>query len=79
MIDCDKAGQLIEQAEFESIGFWQKRKLRLHLKICKICCDYEEDNKVLSKIIKMAGVKFSHGCISEEEKAKMKSNLNNHQ
>ena len=78
-IDCDKAGQLLEQGAYDKIGFWERRKLRLHLKMCQCCTDYENDNKVLSKIIKMAGIKFSKDCISNEEKERMKAHLENHQ
>lgn len=78
MIDCGKAAELIERGEFEQIGFWRRRKLRLHLKICNLCNDYHEDSKVLSKVIKIAGVKFCDSCISEEEKERMKAHIENH-
>ncbi|MBD3637086.1 MAG: hypothetical protein HUJ25_07035 [Crocinitomicaceae bacterium] len=78
MINCEKAGQLIEQKEFEKIGWFRKRKLKLHLKVCKMCRKYDEDNIVLSKIIRMAGVQFSDRQISAEDKERIKAHLTNH-
>lgn len=78
MINCNKAGQLLEQEEFEKISWWKRRKLKLHLKICKVCADYEKDNKVLAKIIKMAGVHYSSSCMAEADKEKIKSHLAKH-
>jgi hypothetical protein len=76
-IDCEKAGQLMEQEEFEKLGFWERRRLRMHVKVCECCSKYQEDNSVLAKVIRMAGIKFSKNCISEEEKAKIKEYLAN--
>ena len=75
MIDCNKAGALIDQSDSEKISWLQKRKLKLHLKMCELCRKYDTDNKVLGKIIKLAGVRYSNNCISEKEKQQMKEKL----
>ena len=77
MIDCSKAGQMIEQIQFEKIGWWKRRKLKLHLKMCNCCKEYEKDNHVLAKIIKLAGVKHYESSLSDAEKQEMKSRLSN--
>ena len=78
-IDCNKAGQMIEQQHFEKLSWWGKRKLSFHLYVCKVCKSYQEDDKVLSKVIKIAKVEYSGQCISDEEKVKLKDHLSNHQ
>lgn len=77
MIDCEKAGALIDQKEFEKLGWMARRKLKLHLKMCALCKKYEDDNKVMGKILKMAGIKYSSNCISDSEKDQMKEKLAN--
>lgn len=75
MIDCAKAGALIEQGEFEKLNFFQKRKLRFHIKMCGLCAKYEQDNRVMAKIFKMLASKNSAKCLSEVEKNKLKQKL----
>jgi hypothetical protein len=78
MIDCNKAGQMIDQGHHDSLSWWGKRKLKFHLGMCRMCKKYDNDNEVLSKVIKMAGIKYSNKCISQEEKNKIKEHLANH-
>lgn len=73
MIDCGKAGEIIEKREFEKLSWLQKRRLRLHLKVCGLCKKYEDDNKVLNVLIKMIGVKAHEKCLSEKQKEEMKA------
>lgn len=75
MINCNKAGQMIEQHQYDKLSWWGRRKLRFHISMCKLCRHYDEDNEVLSKVIKMAGPEYSDKCISDDEKAKMKDHL----
>lgn len=75
MIDCSKAGQMMEQIQFEKIGWWKKRKLKLHVKMCNCCKDYENDNRILAQLIKIAGVKHCDTALSEQEKQDIKSKL----
>ncbi|MCB9223551.1 MAG: hypothetical protein R2780_04710 [Crocinitomicaceae bacterium] len=74
---CNKAGQMMEQQHFEKLSWWGKRKLRIHLYVCKVCKCYHEDDQVLSKVIKMAGNGHTDKCISDDEKSKMKDHLAN--
>ena len=78
MIDCNKAGQLIEQKDFEKLSWIERRKLRLHLKVCGICAKYEEENLVLKKIIKFASAKYCNKCLSAEEKQQIKDRMAGH-
>jgi hypothetical protein len=75
MIDCNKAGQMMDQREFEKLSWWAKRKLKIHMGICKACTKYENDNHVLARVIKMAGAKHCDTCLSEDEKQVIKSKL----
>ncbi|MEO9531194.1 MAG: hypothetical protein ABJG68_12280 [Crocinitomicaceae bacterium] len=75
MIDCSKAGQMMEQREFEKLGWWARRKLKLHMGVCKACKKYENDNHVLAKILKMASSKHCDTALSPEEKSEIKSKL----
>lgn len=75
MMDCEKNGQLMEQSAFEKLGWWKKRKLKFHLGMCKKCQKYENDNRILAKVIKMAGSKHCASALSEIEKAEIKSKL----
>ena len=65
MIDCGKAGQMLEEREFKNLSWFKKRKLKFHLGMCKACKKYEDDNHVLAKIIKMAGSKH---CLNLKKK-----------
>ncbi|UKN02983.1 hypothetical protein K6119_05575 [Paracrocinitomix mangrovi] len=75
MIDCKRAGQLIEKKEYEKLNWFQKRKLRIHIRVCGLCADYEKDNVVLCKIIKLANIKHSKHCLSQEEKDQLRQTL----
>ena len=76
-IDCKKAAELIDQQDAaENIGWWGRRKLRFHLVLCRMCKGYNGDSKVITKIIHLAGVKYSDSCLSDHEKEEIKRNLN---
>ena len=75
MIDCKEAGKLIEQQGFEKLSWVKKRKLKFHLRMCKACEKYENDNHILAKIIKIAGVKYCDSHLSDKEKSQMKEKL----
>ena len=77
MIDCNKAGEFMEQGHYDKLSWWSKRKLKLHLKVCDCCKKYEDDQTVISKVIKLAGIRYKEECLSSDEKKKMKERLAN--
>ena len=79
MIDCKKAGQLIDQKDAaEKLGWWSRRKLKIHLVFCKMCNGYHDESRVVCKIIRMVGVRNAHQCLSENEKSEIKRNISEH-
>ncbi|MFT4603188.1 MAG: hypothetical protein ACI857_003376 [Arenicella sp.] len=75
MIQCEEAGQMIDQQGFEKLSWGKRRKLKFHLRLCKMCKKYENDNHILAKIIRMAGPKHCDSVLSETDKQEMKSKL----
>ena len=78
MINCKKAGLLIEKNEFEKLNRFTRFKLKLHLAICKPCKKYYKDNSVLIKVIRLANFKHCDSCLTDEEKVQMKQKLADH-
>ena len=77
MIDCSKAGEMIEQLQFEKISWWKKRKLKFHLSMCSCCKEEQKDKPVLNKIIKIAGVEYTNQKKKKKEKDQIKNSVFN--
>ena len=73
MISCDKAAIICNKAQYGEASFKDKLKLRLHLFICKTCSAFTKKNTQLTTLCEKANL---HG-LSEQEKVKMKEQLQN--
>lgn len=76
-IDCSKAADCCDKAQYEEAGTLDKLKMMLHLKFCEKCREYTEKNTKLTRLIHKAGIK---PCSEEEKKAwkqQIESNLPN--
>ena len=76
-MNCQEAGALIEQEQFEQLPLRKRVGLRFHLLICKCCSGYKKDVTRMNSIIKSAEASHSKSTLSEKEKADIKSALNN--
>lgn len=75
MINCEEVTYLIEKRELKKLTFKEKINLKLHSAMCKLCRNYENDSRVLGKIIKKLSSKSTKACLSKEEKDVMKDNI----
>ena len=74
-LDCSKAEQLCDQAQYREAGFLSKTKLRLHLLFCKTCKDYTRQNVKLTSLLKKASIKTCTRQEKENYRKKIKENL----
>lgn len=71
ILDCKKAEEFCDKAEYQETNIIGKLRLRLHLFFCKNCQKYHQRNKKLSSLLQKADL---HTC-TKEEKSKFKLQL----
>lgn len=75
MINCEKATYLVEKRQLSKLSFREKFGLKFHNLICRLCRHYESDSNILGKLLRSSGKRKPSRCLSEEEKARLKSSL----
>jgi len=70
-ISCEQAADICNRSQYNESKFWERIKLRLHLRLCKTCKNYSTKNAKLTSLCDKAGL-----CsLSKEDKENMKRNL----
>ncbi|PIF00787.1 MAG: hypothetical protein CR994_03800 [Maribacter sp.] len=72
MISCEEAAIICNKKQYKEATFTEKIKLAWHLTICKACSRFSRKNSRLTSLCNKA---ILH-CLPEEEKVKMKKELN---
>jgi len=52
MISCEEATQLVVMKNGESLKFYDRMRLKVHLMMCKYCSRFEEQNRIIEEQIK---------------------------
>lgn len=58
MISCDKSTELTEKMFVTKLSFFEKLKLKMHMKMCEVCYHYFKQSAIISKALA-----HSHGSI----------------
>ena len=74
-MSCRKASYIIEKAEVSEISFLERMSLKFHLMICKLCRKYQDDSRILGRLMKKLATHNHTGHLTEEEKAEIKKRL----
>jgi len=67
-ISCEKAALICNKFQYNEATWWDKFRLKRHLKRCKSCAEYTEKNTAFTSLCEKAAL----NCLSESEKDKMK-------
>lgn len=80
-ITCDEATTICDKNQYGEATFTDKLKLQLHILTCKICSQYSKQNALLTKIYKRKAkadqTETKSRCMSNEEKEKLRKQLEN--
>ncbi|MEQ6124424.1 hypothetical protein AAON49_09505 [Pseudotenacibaculum sp. MALMAid0570] len=78
-ITCDEATTICDKNQYGESTLWEKIKLNIHFLKCRICALYTKQNTTLTKIYKKKAkedqVKTTTRCMSNEEKEKLRKEL----
>lgn len=72
-ISCEEASVICNKSQYREASLLEIVKLKLHILICKACKAFTSKNTKLTQLCKNAELHV----ISEEEKKKMKQELQN--
>ncbi len=75
LISCDKASIICNKVQYKEASWWQKIKLKLHLRYCGSCAEYTEKNTALTSLCDKAKL----NSLSEADKEKMRKLFEGHQ
>ncbi len=70
-LNCKKAEELCDKAQYSEAGLFAKLLLRIHLFICKPCKGYTDQNTKLTKTIKSANLQ----ALTPERKQVLRSQI----
>ena len=70
-IDCSKAADCCNKAQYEEAKFLDKAKLYLHLAFCKTCRKFTQKNTKLTQLIKKSKLQ----TCSEEKKEQWRDEI----
>ena len=79
LINCDQATTICDKNQYGEATIADKVKLGIHFLRCKICSVYSKQNVFLSLMYKdhaKSCKKMKH-CLSDEDKAALKKNIEN--
>lgn len=71
LIDCSKAENCCDRAQYEELSSINKLKLRLHVFLCRKCKEYTSRNSKLTRLLKSSNLK----TCSEKEKTVWKEQI----
>lgn len=71
LIDCSKAKNCCDKAQYKEISFFEKMKLKFHILYCKACKKYTRTNTKLSSLLEKASIK----TCTKEEKQKFREQI----
>lgn len=76
-INCEKAHEICNKAQYNEASFAEKVKLNFHLLICKLCKLYTKQNSTITSICKAKAddVKSQENHLSDKEKQEMKEKM----
>lgn len=60
LFSCQKATFLIEKSYDKPLSFLAKLQLRMHLKICKKCSEYQKQSLVIENALKYNAIDISN-------------------
>ena len=59
ILSCKKATFLIEKSQVRRLSFLQRLQLKMHLKICDGCFNYQRQSRLIEGLLKSAHTDFS--------------------
>ena len=74
-MSCEKATYLMDKATLTKLSVGERFRLRTHLVICRWCKRYQDDAKILVRLLKKVADKTEPGLLTKEEKSKMAEQL----
>jgi len=51
-MSCEKISYLIDKGEIEKLSGSERRKVKFHFVICKLCKNYQADSRALNRMFK---------------------------
>ncbi len=76
---CDEATMICDKSQYKESSLFERIKLQIHLLQCKVCAMYSKQNNWLTKVYKNKAkdyqVKSTRLCMSDEEKEKLRREL----
>ena len=72
MISCEKAALICNKAQYKEASFNDKLKLKFHIFLCKTCAGFTKKNTQFTSLCDKAKLR----SLSEQDKAKMRQELN---
>ncbi|WP_373055606.1 hypothetical protein [Zunongwangia sp. H14] len=75
LIDCSKAENCCDKAQYRELSRANKIKLLMHLAICRRCKEYTARNSRLTSLIKKSGVKTCTKVDKETWKKRIREEL----
>jgi len=77
MYSCHEASRMISDALERNLAPTEWMRLRMHLALCKMCRDYEQNIHVLESTLNRLGDQGTQNDqLSDDEKTLIRSNLN---
>lgn len=71
ILDCSEAERCCDKVQYNEAGFFEKIKLKIHIRFCKACKKYTQKNTKLSALLKKASIK----TCSKKERAAYKKQI----
>lgn len=68
---CEEAQKVCDKSQYNEAGFWERKWLTLHVRICRLCRIHVSRNSKLTQLINKANLK----SIGKEQKEVLKEQL----
>ena len=70
-MSCEKIAYLIDKGEVEDLSRKERRRVKWHLMMCKLCTRYQDDSKALSRMFRRLADRSEKKILSEAEKDRL--------
>ena len=72
-MSCQKASYIIEKRNVSKLSLIEKFQLKFHLAFCKLCQRYENDSRIIGKILR--ALENQNHKLSATQKEEIKTKL----
>lgn len=81
VLSCQRATLLVEKSHAHPLSFMDKLQLRIHLKICDKCADYEKQSLLIENTLKANHHNFSNPSalkLANTSKVRIQQSIDEH-